>query len=154
MEPFLYLFGSKGLHCPRIINKMKELFYSGDLPSAKDLRDLVNLDAVKNSIGEPVTNSQRFTLSSHDRQNERIVSKIVPSREAIRKDLDVAMKEFMKREQASHEASFTIPFVTVNNRTNIVAIHSRLLLALQSSVEQSVGKLEIPPDSGAFDEVS
>ena len=132
---------------------MKELFYSGDLPSAKDLRDLVNLDAVKNSIGEPVTNSQRFTLSSHQ-QNERIVSKIVLFREAIRKDLDVAMKEFMKREQASHEASFTIPFVTVNNRTNIVAIHSRLLLALQSSVEQSVGKLEIPPDSGAFDEVS
>ena len=119
------------------------------MPSAKDLQQLVNLDAVKNSIGEPVTNSQRFK-----RQNERIVSKIVLFREAIRKDLDVAMKEFMKREQASHEASFTIPFVTVNNRTNIVAIHSRLLLALQSSVEQSVGKLEIPPDSGAFDEVS
>ena len=133
---------------------MKELFYSGDLPSAKDLRDLVNLDAVKNSIGEPVTNSQRFTLSSHDRQNERIVSKIVLFREAIRKDLDVAMKEFMKREQASHEASFTIPFVTVNNRTNIVAIHSRLLLALEISVGQSVRKLGIPPDSGAFDEVT
>ena len=125
------------------------MFCSGDLPSAKDLQQLVNLDAVKNSIGEPVTNSQRLK-----RQNERIVSKIVLFREAIRKDLDVAMKEFMKREQASHEASFTIPFVTVNNRTNIVAIHSRLLLALQSSVEQSVGKLEIPPDSGAFDEVS
>ena len=125
------------------------MFCSGDLPSAKDLQQLVNLDAVKNSIGEPVTNSQRLK-----RQNERIVSKIVLFREAIRKDLDVAMKEFMKREQASHEASFTIPFVTVSNRTNIVAIHSRLLLALQSSVEQSVGKLEIPPDSGAFDEVS
>ena len=106
---------------------------SGDLPSAKDLKKLVNLDAVKNSIGEPVTESEK---------------------EAIRKDLDVAMNEFIKREQASHEASFTIPFVTVNNRTNIVAIHGRLLLALEMSVEQSLVKLKIPPDSGAFDEVS
>ena len=103
------------------------------MPSAEDLGKLVNLDAVKNSIGEPVTDSQRDT---------------------IRKDLDVAIDEFIKREQRSHEASFTIPFVTVNNRTNIVAIHSRLLLALQNSVLKSIVKLGIPPDSGAFDEVS
>ena len=103
------------------------------MPSAKDLQNLVNLDAVKNSIGAPVTEEQK---------------------ETIRKDLDVAMNEFIEREQASHEASFTIPFVTGNNRTNIVAIHSRLLLALEVSVGQSVRKLGIPPDSGAFDEVT
>ena len=102
------------------------------MPSAEDLGKLVNLDAVKNSIGDPVTDKQR---------------------EAIRKDLDVAIEEFIKREQSSQDASFTIPFVTVNNRTNIVAIHSRLLLALQYSVLNSIKKLGIPPDSGAFDEV-
>ena len=103
------------------------------MPSAEDLGKLVNLDAVKNSIGDPVTDSQR---------------------EAIRRDLDVAIDKFIERERASHNASFTIPFVTVNNRTNIVAIHSRLLLALQYSVQKSVKKLGIPPNSGAFDEVS
>ena len=108
-------------------------FCLGDLPSAENLGKLVNLDAVKNSIGEPVTDSQRDT---------------------IRKDLDVAIDEFIEQEQKSHDASFTIPFVTVNNRTNIVAIHSRLLLALQFSVLKSIRKLGIPPDSGAFEEVS
>ena len=103
------------------------------MPSAEDLGKLVNLDAVKKSIGEPVTDRQR---------------------ETIHRDLKVAIDEFIEREQASHNASFTIPFVTVNNRTNIVAIHSRLLLALQYSVLKSIEELSIPPDSGAFDEVS
>ena len=102
------------------------------MPSAEDLGKLVNLDAVKNSIGDPVTDSQK---------------------EAIREDLDDAIDEFIEREQSSLDASFTIPFVTVNNRTNIVAIHSRLLLALQYSLLKSIKKLGIPPDSGAFDEV-
>ena len=131
------LMDNKHFQNPEIARCSQEVrmirFCPGDLPSAEDLGRLVNLDAVKNSIGQPVTDSQR---------------------ETIRRDLDVAIDEFIKREQSAQDASFTIPFVTVNNRTNIVAIHSRLLLALQHSVLKSIEKLRIPPNSGAFDEVS
>lgn len=105
----------------------------GELPSAEDLGNLVNLDAVEMSIGDPVNETQR---------------------KMIRKDLDVAIAEFKEREKESSHASDQLPFVTVNNRTNIVAIHSRLLLALEFSVVKSIKKLDIPSDSGAFDEVN
>ena len=103
------------------------------MPSAKDLGKLVNLENVKNSIGDPVTDDQKLE---------------------IKKDLEKALDNFIERETISTDASFIIPFVTVNNRTDIVAIHSRLLLALQLSVVDSVKRLDIEPDSGAFDEVS
>ena len=85
------------------------------------------------SIGDPVTDDQRLEIT---------------------KDLEKALDDFINRETMSTDASFIIPFVTVNNRTDIVAIHSRLLLALQLSVVQSVQRLGIEPGSGAFDEVS
>ena len=103
------------------------------MPSAEDLGELVNLDAVRNSIGPPVTEEQK----------DRIVE-----------ELRLAIEDFIEREKESSAASFTIPFVTVNSRTNIVAIHSRLLFALQLSVEKSVERLGIPMDSGAFDKVT
>ena len=109
------------IHCP------------GELPSAEDLGELVNLDAVRKSIGPPVTEEQK---------------------ERIMEDLHLAIEDFIEREMESSAASFTIPFVTVNSRTNIVAIHSRLLFALQLSVEKSVEKLGIQMNSGAFDKVS
>ena len=51
--------------------------------------------------------------------------------------------KFIDREQFSSDASFTIPFLTVNNNvvnnlTKIVAIHSRLLLALQLSIQKFI----------------
>ena len=103
------------------------------MPSAQDLGDLVNLGNVMKSIGDPVTDDQRLEIT---------------------KDLEKALDDFINRETMSTDASFIIPFVTVNNRTDIVAIHSRLLLALQLSVVQSVQRLGIEPGSGAFDEVS
>ena len=69
-------------------------------------------------------------------------------------DLAVAIEDFIEREMESSGASFTIPFITVNRRTDWVAIHSRLLFALQLSVERSAEKLRIQLDSGAFDKVS
>ena len=102
------------------------------MPSAKDFRELVNLENVKKSIGDPVTEDQK---------------------QEITKDLEKALDDFIDRETESTDVSFIIPFVTVNNRTDIVAIHSRLLLALQLSVVQSVRRLNIEPDSSAFNEV-
>ena len=101
-----------------------QIFCAGDLPSAKDLGKLVNLENVKNSIGDPVTDNQKLE---------------------IKKDLEKALDNFIDRETTSTGASFIIPFVTVNNRTDIVAIHSRLLLALQLSVVDSVKRLDIEP---------
>ena len=103
------------------------------MPSAEDLGELVNLDAVRKSIGPPVTEEQK---------------------KIIMEDLELAVEDFIEREMESSAASNTIPFVTVNSRTNIVAIHSRLLFALQLSVEKSVERLGIPMDSGAFDKVT
>ena len=103
------------------------------MPSAEDLGELVNLDAVRNSIGAPVTEEQK---------------------DRIMEDLAVAIEDFIEREMESSGASFTIPFITVNRRTDWVAIHSRLLFALQLSVERSAEKLRIQLDSGAFDKVS
>ena len=102
------------------------------MPSEKDFRKLVNLENAKKSIGNPVTEDQKLE---------------------IMKDLEKALQNFIERETESTGASYIIPFVTVNNKTDIVAIHSRLLLALQLSVVHSVRRLNIEPDSSAFDEV-
>ena len=107
--------------------------YPGELPSAHDLGRLVNLDNVRKTIGDPVSEAQK--------------SEII-------KDLESAVTEFIARETEAEAAAHSRPFVTVNNRTNIVAIHSRLLHALQLSVVKSTRSLQILPDSGAFDEVS
>ena len=88
---------------------------------------------MRKSIGPPVTEEQK---------------------KIIMEDLELAVEDFIEREMESSAASNTIPFVTVNSRTNIVAIHSRLLFALQLSVEKSVERLGIPMDSGAFDKVT
>ena len=108
------------------------VYCPGELPSATDLGKLVNLENVRKTIGAPVTEAQK---------------------DAVIKDLEAAVKEFVAREVESEEAAHIIPFVTVNKKTNIVAIHSRLLQALELSVINSVQRLQIPPDSGAFDEV-
>ena len=105
----------------------------GDLPPAKDLGRLINLNNVRNSIESPVTEAQK---------------------DEIKKDLEAAVSEFTAREEEAFNASHSNPFVTVNNQTNFVATHSRLLHALQLSIDQSVARLGIPPHSGAFDEVS
>ena len=63
------------------------------------------------------------------------------------------MEEFVEREVESEEAAHVLPFVTVNKKTNLVAIHSRLLQGLSAALVKSVQRLNIPPDSGAFDEV-
>ena len=103
------------------------------MPPAKDLGRLINLNNVRNSIGSPVTEAQK---------------------DEIKKDLEAAVSEFTAREEEAFNASHSNPFVTVNNQTNFVATHSRLLHALQLSIDQSVARLGIPPHSGAFDEVS
>ena len=103
------------------------------MPPAKDLGKLVNLTNVRNSIGDPVTETQK---------------------DEIKKDLEVALLEFTAREEEAFRASHSNPFVAVNNRTNFVAIHSRLLHALKLSIAKSVQRLYIRPNSGAFDEVS
>ena len=103
----------------------------GDFSSAKDLGRLVNLDNVRKSIGRPVTESQK---------------------DEIIKDLEDALKDFTIREKESSAAAHALPLVTVNNRTNIVAIHSRLLHALELSVIKSVRRLDIHPDTRAFDQ--
>ena len=104
----------------------------GELPSPTNLARLVNLDNIRKAIGEPVTEVQK---------------------DDIIKDLEAAVKEFVEREVESEETAHILPFVTVNKKTNLVAIHSRLLLALKLSLVSSVHRLKIPPDSGAFDEV-
>ena len=105
----------------------------GGLPSSKDLGKLVRLDNVRKTIGPPVT----------ERQKDEII-----------KDLEAAVKEFTIREEQSFAATHTLPFVSVNNRTNIVAIHSRLLFSLQLSIFKSLERLNIPLNTGAFDRVS
>ena len=104
----------------------------GDLPPAKDLGKLIDLNNVRNSIGSPVTEAQK---------------------DEIKKDLETAVSEFTAREEEAFLASHSHPFVAANNRTNFVAIHSRLLHALKLSIGKSVKRLGIPPNSGAFNEV-
>ena len=104
----------------------------GELPSPTNLTRLVNLDNVRKTIGDPVTEAQK---------------------DAIIKDLEAAVEEFVEREVESEEAAHVLPFVTVNKKTNLVAIHSRLLQGLSAALVKSVQRLNIPPDSGAFDEV-
>ena len=103
------------------------------MPPAKDLGKLINLNNVRNSIGSPVTEAQK---------------------DEIKKDLEAAVSEFTAREEEAFLASHSNPFVAANNRTNFVAIHSRLLNAMRLSIQRSVIRLGIPPNSGAFKEVS
>ena len=105
----------------------------GGLPAPKDLGKLVRLDNVRKTIGNQVT----------ERQKDEII-----------KDLEAAVKEFTIREEKSFAATHTLPFVSVNNRTNLVAMHSRLLFSLQVSLVKSLKRLGIPEGTGAFDEVS
>ena len=102
------------------------------MPPAKDLGKLLDLNNVRNSIGSPVTAAQK---------------------DEIKKDLEAAVSEFTAREEEAFLASHSHPFVAANNRTNFVAIHSRLLHALKLSIGKSVKRLGIPPNSGAFNEV-
>ena len=105
----------------------------GGLPAPKDLGKLVRLDNVRKTIGNQVT----------ERQKDEII-----------KDLEAAVKEFTIREENSFAATHTLPFVRVNNRTNMVATHSRLLFSLQVSLLKSLERLRIPLNTGAFDKVS
>lgn len=88
---------------------------------------------MRNSIGSPVTEAQK---------------------DEVKKDLETAVSEFTAREEEAFIASHSNPFVAANNRTNFVAIHSRLYQALMLSIERSVKRLGIPPNSKAFKEVS
>ena len=93
---------------------------------------LVNIPAVLDTIGCKVTREQK---------------------EVIRKDLMGALKAFIDRETGSFNESEKLPFISVNRRTNVLAIHSRLLIALQLAVKKSVKALDIKMGSEAFDEV-
>ena len=84
---------------------------------------------MRKTIGDPVSEAQK--------------SEII-------KDLESAVREFIARETEAEAAAHSRPFVTVNNRTNIVAIHSRLLQAFELSVVNSVQRLNI---SVAYEEV-
>ena len=63
------------------------------MPSAQDLGKLVNLENVKNSIGDPVTDDQKLE---------------------IKKDLEKALDNFIDRETTSTGASFI--WAGVNDR--------------------------------------
>ena len=104
----------------------------GGLPEPEKYGELVNVEAVIDMIGCEVTSLQR---------------------QVIRKHLNDALKDFIIREKGSFEESQKLPFVDVNRRTNVLAIHSRLLITLQLAVEKSRKKLGIDENSDAFDEV-
>ena len=105
----------------------------GGLPASKDLGKLVRLDNVRKTIGPQIS----------ERHKDDIID-----------DLKAAVEEFTIREGESFDATHTLPFVSVNNATNIVAMHSRLLFSLQLSVFKSLKRLGIPQNTGAFDRVS
>ena len=69
-------------------------------------------------------------------------------------DLKTALVEFIDREKGSSHVSDAAPFVTVNNRTNILAVHSRLLIAFQVSISKSLVRHRIAQNTGAFDQAS
>ena len=71
----------------------------------------------------------------------------------VKVDLEAALEEFIEREKKSSGVSDQAPFVTVNARTNLLAVHSRLLVALQVSIASSVKK-HIGSETGAFDKAS
>ena len=103
------------------------------MPASKDLGKLVRLDNVRKTIGSQIS----------ERHKDEIIE-----------DLKAAVEEFTIREGQSFDATHTLPFVSVNNATNIVAMHSRLLFALQLSIFKSLERLNIPLNTGAFDRVS
>ena len=74
-------------------------------------------------------------------------------KEVIRRDLLIALDAFIERETGSFNESEKLPFISVNRRTNVLAIHSRLLIALQLAVNKSVKALDIKMGSEAFAEV-
>ena len=92
----------------------------------------MNIPAVLDTIGCEVTREQK---------------------EVIRKDLLGALEAFIKRENGTLNESEKLPFISVNRRTNKLAIHSRLLIALQLAVKKSVKALGIEMGGEAFDEV-
>ena len=92
---------------------------------------MVNLDNVRKTIDDKINATQK---------NEII------------KDLEAAVSEFVLREIESEEAAHVLPFVTVNKKTNRVAIVSRLLLSLRISIQNSVKRLNIEGTT-AFNEV-
>ena len=92
---------------------------------------MVNLDNVRKTIDDKINATQK---------NEII------------KDLEAAVSEFVLREIESEEAAHVLPFVTVNKKTNRVAIFSRLLLSLRISIQNSVKRLNIEGTT-AFNEV-
>ena len=67
----------------------------------------------------------------------------------VKDDLVAALEEFIERETDSSGVSDQAPFVTVNARTNLLAVHSRLLVALQVSIARSVQE-HIGQETGAF----
>ena len=93
---------------------------------------LVNIPVVLDTIGCEITREQK---------------------EVIRRDLMDALKTFIDRETGSFDESEKLPFISVNRRTNVLAIHSRLLIALQLAVSKSVKALDIKMGGEAFDEV-
>ena len=74
-------------------------------------------------------------------------------KDLVVKDLKTALDEFIEREKGSSNVSDVAPFVTVNARTNLLAVHSRLLIAFQVSIYKSIAKHNIAQNTGAFDQV-
>ena len=91
-----------------------------------------------------------------DNVRKTIDDKVNPGdKDEIIKDLEAAVSEFVLREMESDNAAHVLPFVTVNKKTNRIAIFSRLLLSLRISIQNSVKRLKIPQGTRreAFDEV-
>ena len=90
--------------------------------------------------------------------NETLIN--AAQKELVKKGLDTALEEFIKRENGSSEVSDQAPFVTVNARTNLLAVHSRLLVALQVSIARSLMSSEFQAlqtgvyKRGAFDKAN
>ena len=90
--------------------------------------------------------------------NETLIN--AEQKELVKKDLEAALEEFIKRETGSSEVSDQAPFVTVNARTKLLAVHSRLLVALQVSIKASVSSLKFKQlqngtyEKGGFDKAS
>ena len=113
---------------------------AGALPAPKDFATLVNMPCVLAKIGNGV-NAQGQGINETEKQ-------------LVVDDLKTALVEFIDREKGSSHVSDAAPFVTVNNGTNILAVHSRLLIAFQVSIYKSLVKHRIAQNTGAFDQAS
>ena len=129
--PYLHIEEQHSLH---------HINCTGALPAPKDFATLVNMPCVLAKIGDGVN------------ENGRGISET--EKQLVVDDLKTALEEFIDREKGSSDVSDAAPFVTVNNGTNLLAVHSRLLMAFQVSIYKSIAKHKMAQNTGAFDQAS